>query len=60
MSHAELDEATELDAGDPAELGALYRALRDTHPHVVVLGGCCGTSHVHLDAISRACGLAAR
>jgi S-methylmethionine-dependent homocysteine/selenocysteine methylase len=60
MSHAELDEATELDAGDPAELGALYRALQDTHPHVVVLGGCCGTSHVHLDAISRACVLAAR
>jgi S-methylmethionine-dependent homocysteine/selenocysteine methylase len=59
-SHAELDEATELDAGDPAELGAQYRALREALPNVVVLGGCCGTSHVHIDAISRANAVSAR
>ena len=28
MSHAELDEATELDEGDPADLGARYAALQ--------------------------------
>jgi homocysteine S-methyltransferase len=55
MSHAELDEAEELDAGDPLELAAAYRALRDEHPHLAVLGGCCGTSDRHIAAISAAC-----
>jgi S-methylmethionine-dependent homocysteine/selenocysteine methylase len=55
MSHAELDEATELDAGDAAELASLYRDLRAAHPRLVVLGGCCGTNHDHIDAISQAC-----
>lgn len=55
MSHAELDVATELDAGDPADLATRYADLRRTFPHVRVLGGCCGTSHHHLDAISTAC-----
>ena len=31
-SHAELDEATELDEGDPVELGAQHAALRDQLP----------------------------
>jgi S-methylmethionine-dependent homocysteine/selenocysteine methylase len=56
-SHAELNDAPDLDAGDPAELGAQYRALRDRHPHITVLGGCCGTDHRHLEAICGACGL---
>jgi S-methylmethionine-dependent homocysteine/selenocysteine methylase len=55
MSHAELDQATELDAGDPLALAASYRRLREQLPHLVVLGGCCGTNHEHIDAISRAC-----
>ncbi len=55
MSHEELDAATQLDAGDPQELADLYRALRETHPQFRVLGGCCGTSHHHIDAISAAC-----
>lgn len=55
MSHAELDAATELDAGDPAELAAQYASLRASFPTLRVLGGCCGTDHRHLDAISRAC-----
>jgi S-methylmethionine-dependent homocysteine/selenocysteine methylase len=59
-SHAELDEATELDAGDPVELAQLYRELRETHPNVCVLGGCCGTSDTHIDAISRENAVAAR
>jgi S-methylmethionine-dependent homocysteine/selenocysteine methylase len=55
MSHAELDEAEELDAGDPDELAAEYAALRRAHPQLSVLGGCCGTSTRHIDAISTAC-----
>jgi len=55
LSHAELDVATELDAGDPLALAEHYRRLRAQHPQLCVLGGCCGTSHVHIDAISRAC-----
>ncbi len=54
-SHAELDDATELDAGDPADLGARYRALRRQHPGLRMLGGCCGTDHRHLQAICEAC-----
>jgi len=54
-SHAELDAATELDAGDPVELGQLYRDLRQRLDGLAVLGGCCGTDHRHLRAICEAC-----
>jgi len=47
-SHAELDEATELDEGDPADLGARYAALAGKLPQLNVLGGCCGTDHRHV------------
>ena len=56
MSHAELDEAPELDPGDPEELGRDYRALLDALPGLRVLGGCCGTDHRHIAEISHACG----
>jgi homocysteine S-methyltransferase len=56
MSHAELDEAPELDPGDPEELGRDYRELMARLPRLRVLGGCCGTDHRHIGAISRACG----
>jgi S-methylmethionine-dependent homocysteine/selenocysteine methylase len=55
MSHAELDEAEELDAGDPEDLAARYAALRRTLAHINVLGGCCGTDHGHIHEIGRAC-----
>ena len=55
MSHAELDEAPELDAGNPEELGQDYRTLAGLLPRLRVLGGCCGTDHRHIAAISRAC-----
>jgi S-methylmethionine-dependent homocysteine/selenocysteine methylase len=55
LSHAELDAADELDSGDPDELASLYNELRGRHPQLTVLGGCCGTSSRHIDAISRAC-----
>lgn len=47
-SHAELDESTELDSGDPVDLGRRYRALMQHLPHVNVIGGCCGTDHRHV------------
>jgi homocysteine S-methyltransferase len=50
-SHAELDEATDLDSGDPAELGREYGALAPTLPDLRVLGGCCGTDHRHVARI---------
>jgi homocysteine S-methyltransferase len=53
-SHAELDEAQELDEGDPDELAARYRELRDRLPNLSVVGGCCGTDHRHVEAIARA------
>jgi S-methylmethionine-dependent homocysteine/selenocysteine methylase len=54
MSHEELDEAEDLDAGDPADLGARYAALAAKLPNLNVVGGCCGTDHRHVKAISAA------
>jgi S-methylmethionine-dependent homocysteine/selenocysteine methylase len=53
-SHAELDNAPELDIGDPVELGGQYAELLRRFPHINVLGGCCGTDHRHVDCISTA------
>ena len=58
-SHQELNEAPDLDAGDPIELGGQYRDLRRKHPQINVLGGCCGTDHRHVACISLACRTAA-
>ena len=55
MSHAELDEAAELDDGDPVDLGARYAGLRDKLPNLNVVGGCCGTDHRHVAEIRDAC-----
>lgn len=54
-SHAELDESTELDSGDPDELGRQYVDLRRMLPNLSTLGGCCGTDHRHINAISESC-----
>ncbi len=53
-SHAELDEATQLDAGDAFELAEQCRTIRDALPRINILGGCCGTDHRHIDAIANA------
>jgi homocysteine S-methyltransferase len=50
-SHAELDAATELEIGDPLDLGDRYRRLRGPLRGLNVLGGCCGTDDRHLRAI---------
>lgn len=54
-SHAELNESPTIDEGDPVELGAQYKSLVTTFPHLRVLGGCCGTDHRHIRAIAAAC-----
>jgi homocysteine S-methyltransferase len=54
-SHAELDEAPDLDAGDPVELGGQYRTLVKRYKHLNVFGGCCGTDHRHVEQIALAC-----
>jgi S-methylmethionine-dependent homocysteine/selenocysteine methylase len=58
-SHAELDEATDLDNGDPVELGQQYRDLRARFSQINVLGGCCGTDHRHIEQIATACTISA-
>ena len=55
-SHAELDEATELDCGDPETFGAEHQRLIAAHPSITILGGCCGTDERHVEAIARAVG----
>lgn len=55
-SHAELDEAVELDRGDPDDLAARYVELRSVLPSLHVVGGCCGTDHHHVGAIAKAFG----
>jgi homocysteine S-methyltransferase len=54
-SHAELDEAEELDIGDPDELAGEYQRILAAHPHITVVGGCCGTDHRHIAAIAQRC-----
>jgi S-methylmethionine-dependent homocysteine/selenocysteine methylase len=54
-SHAELETMTELDTGDPVELGRQYAELRRRFRHINVLGGCCGTDHRHVEQIALAC-----
>ena len=53
-SHAELDEADELDEGDPVELAQQYRDLSTRLRNLTVIGGCCGTDHRHVAAICAA------
>ena len=53
-SHAELDESTEIDDGDPVDLGRRHAALKPKLPEVNVIGGCCGTDHRHVAEICAA------
>jgi methionine synthase I (cobalamin-dependent) len=53
-THAELDNSTALDRGDPAALG---RGVADLHREhgLRIVGGCCGTDAEHLACIAAAC-----
>ena len=53
-SHAELDEAPALDAGDPEELGRQYAALRARMGWLNVFGACCGADLRHVARIAEA------
>ena len=53
-SHAELDAAPELDAGNPHELAQQYRALAERMPWLNVFGACCGSDLRHVTEIARA------
>jgi homocysteine S-methyltransferase len=52
-SHAELDAAPTLDAGDPWELAHQYRELADRMPWLNVFGACCGSDLRHVTEIAR-------
>ena len=47
-SHAELDDATELDDGDPQELGEQVAGLVRKFPNLSIVGGCCGSDFRHM------------
>ena len=57
MSHAELDEAEELDDGDAVELGHQHATLKNHLTTLNVLGGCCGTDHRHIEQMVKTCAL---
>ncbi len=50
-SHAELDESTELDAGNIVELAQWHTKLNKHLPGLMVYGGCCGTDASHVESI---------
>ncbi len=52
-SHAELDESTELDRGNPEELAFENLYLKNAFGHFNVFGGCCGTDTQHIRAMAR-------
>ncbi len=51
MSHAELDAAEALDAGDPGLLAADQMLVNVRLPALRILGGCCGTDVRHVAAM---------
>lgn len=48
MSHEELDNSDELDAGDVVQLARDTAELRAALPGVRIVGGCCGTDSRHV------------
>jgi homocysteine S-methyltransferase len=51
LSHAELDEMTELDTGDLALLTRSTEHVRRVLPGLQIVGGCCGTDASHVAAL---------
>lgn len=52
-SHAELDEADTLDAGNPPQLGREIADILRQNPAIRVFGGCCGTDMRHMSCMAR-------
>ncbi len=53
-SHAELDEAVDLDEGNPLDFGTRCGELKKISPNINIFGGCCGTDHRHVEEICKA------
>jgi homocysteine S-methyltransferase len=51
-SHLELDEASDLDEGDPVALGHACGDLARSLPSLLVFGGCCGSDLRHVTEIA--------
>ena len=51
-SHAELDEATELDSGNIEELAEEVADMVNKYD-LTIVGGCCGTDNRHIQAMAR-------
>jgi len=51
QSHAELDDAAELDEGDIHDLVRAHEALAARLPRLDIVGGCCGTDVRHVAAL---------
>ena len=51
MSHEELDNAEELDDGDPCEFGHDHASLHERFRQLRVFGGCCGTDLRHVESL---------
>ena len=54
LSHKELDNAEELDIGNPQELVHQHYHVLGDYQHIKFLGGCCRTDHRHLAEIAKA------
>ncbi|MEQ3796390.1 homocysteine S-methyltransferase family protein [Flavobacteriaceae bacterium MJ-SS4] len=52
-SHAELDEATELDRGDILDFGKWHAQLKEKLPNLNIYGGCCGSDVEHVAEICK-------
>ncbi len=53
-SHEELNDSTEIDEGNPSQLGMQYKELLQKLPNINIFGGCCGTDHRHVEEICKA------
>ncbi len=54
LDHGTLCQLGHLEEGNPKELAAQYRALKQRFPDMNVFGGCCGTDVVHVELIGQA------
>jgi homocysteine S-methyltransferase len=55
MSRAELDEAEELDAGGPGDLGGHHRQLKSRLTYLNVFDGRCEVNYRHVEEICASC-----
>ena len=53
-SHQELDNAPELDRGEPAEWASLVSEMSNAFD-LSIVGGCCGTDAEHVQHLAKAC-----